>query len=240
MISVVVPMLNEQDNVETLVSEIQLAAMTCPIAEIILVDDGSTDLTATKIRTLQQHHKNITLVSHETRCGQSLALRSGVRAASHDLVVTLDGDGQNDPADIAKLFAKWHDATPQPSMLMVAGQRAKRADNLLKKFTSRTGNTIRNFALKDNVRDTGCSLKLFRRDDYLALPFFNHMHRFLASLFLREHGKIILVDVGHRPRMGGVSKYGFWDRLWAGVFDLIGVIWLQRRGPRATKIHIEK
>jgi dolichol-phosphate mannosyltransferase len=239
MISVVVPMLNEAENVASLVNEILSAAQHAPIAEIVLVDDGSDDGTGDKIRELKKIHNNITLVSHAQRSGQSAATRTGVRVAKGPLIITMDGDGQNNPVDIQKLYAAWQAQSPQPQMLLVAGQREKRADNIIKKFTSRSGNAIRSFVLNDSVRDTGCSLKLFRRDDYLALPFFNHMHRFLAALFLREHGKIILVDVGHRPRNAGISKYGFWDRLAASIFDLIGVVWLQRRGPTLTRIDIE-
>lgn len=239
MISVVIPMLNEEENVKSLVHEILEAAHHAPITEIVLVDDGSTDSTVNKIRELKKIHSNIVLASHAKRSGQSAAIRTGVRAAKGPLIITMDGDGQNDPADIQKLYTTWQAQSPQPHMLLVAGQREKRADSLIKKFTSRSGNAIRSFVLNDGVRDTGCSLKLFRRDDYLTLPFFNHMHRFLAALFLREHGKIILVDVGHRPRNAGISKYGFWDRLWASIFDLIGMVWLQRRGPTLTRIDIE-
>jgi len=228
-ISVVIPMLNEEENAPSLVAEIQEAAKLCPIHEIVLVDDGSTDKTAAVIKDLQRADPRIRLIRHSHRSGQSAALRSGVRAASAPCIVTLDGDGQNNPADIPALWKVWSECDPATPMLMVAGQRQKRMDSLLKKFTSRTGNGIRSFLLKDGVRDTGCSLKLYRRDDYLSLPYFNHMHRFMAALYRREYGTIKLVDVGHRHRERGVSKYGFWDRLWAGIFDLIGVMWLQKR-----------
>lgn len=228
-ISVVIPMLNEEENVSSLVAEIQLAAQSCPIAEIILVDDGSTDGTAKIIKSLQEQDNRIRLIRHSDKAGQSAGLRSGIRAAKSTLVVTLDGDGQNNPADIPSVYARWAEQPNRPAMCMVAGQRKKRMDSLLKKFTSRAGNGIRGFLLQDGVRDTGCSLKLFRRDDYLALPYFNHMHRFLPALFLREHGQILLADVGHRHRERGVSKYGFWDRLWAGLSDIFGVIWLKSR-----------
>jgi dolichol-phosphate mannosyltransferase len=228
-------MLNEAENVASLVAEIQEAAKLCPIAEIILVDDGSTDNTAAVIKALRQQDGRIRLIRHDVRSGQSAALRSGVRAATSHLIVTMDGDGQNNPADIPALYQKWI-TNPDAPMLMVAGQRAKRQDSLLKKFTSRTGNTIRRALLRDGVRDTGCSLKLYRRDDYLALPYFNHMHRFMAALYMREYGTIMLVDVGHRHRERGVSKYGFWDRLWAGIFDLIGVMWLQTRAAKKLTV----
>ena len=234
-ISVVIPMLNEEENVATLVAEIQEAAKHCPITEIVLVDDGSTDKTADVIKKLKAEDSRIRLIRHSTRAGQSAGLRTGMRAATNILAVTLDGDGQNNPADIPALYARWAEK-PRGSMCMVAGQRKKRMDSLLKKFTSRAGNGIRGFLLQDGIRDTGCSLKLFRREEYLSLPYFNHMHRFLPALFLREYGEILLVDVGHRHRARGVSKYGFWDRLWAGLSDICGVIWLKSRAANKTTV----
>ncbi len=232
-------MLDEAGNAASLVAEIQEAAKACPIAEIVLVDDGSTDETPIIIKALKEKDSRIRLLRHSASAGQSAGLRTGIRAASGPLIVTMDGDGQNDPADIPALYARWAEAENRKPFSMVAGQRRKRMDSLLKKFTSRTGNFIRSSLLKDGVRDTGCSLKLFRREDYLALPYFNHMHRFLPALFLREYGEILLTDVGHRHRTQGVSKYGFWDRLRAGVSDIFGVLWLQRRASRAIAIREE-
>lgn len=237
-ISAVVPMLNEAENAPSLIAEIEAAARLCPIHEIVIVDDGSTDGTADVIRKLKAVNPSIRLVRHSVRSGQSAALRTGVRAAKGPLVVMMDGDGQNNPADIPLLYQKFIE-NPSAPMRLVAGQRLKRQDSLLKKFTSRTGNKIRSTLLRDGVRDTGCSLKMFRRDDYLALPYFNHMHRFLPALFAREYGSVALVDVGHRPRERGVSKYGFWDRLWAGIFDLTGVMWLQRRAAQNLTVSEE-
>ncbi len=234
-IAVVIPMLDEEENAPSLIAEIQAAAKDSPITEIVIVDDGSTDRTAEIIKNLKSDASPaLRLIRHSVRAGQSAAMRSGIRAAHAPLVITMDGDGQNDPADIGNLWKKWEEQNQSTAMLMVAGQRKKRMDSLLKKFTSRTGNGIRRALLRDGVRDTGCSLKLFRRADYLTLPYFNHMHRFLAALYKREYGTICLVDVGHRHRQRGVSKYGFWDRLWAGIFDLIGVIWLQNRAAKQT------
>lgn len=230
-ISVVVPMLNEKENAPHLIAEIrQVAQHSLPIGEIVIVDDGSTDGTADVVRALQTASgPRLRLLRHTARAGQSAAMRTGIRAASGDLIVTMDGDGQNDPADIKLLWEEWQQQDQTTPMLIVAGQRLRRMDSLLKKFTSRAGNGIRRALLRDGVRDTGCSLKLFRRADFLTLPYFNHMHRFIAALYRREYGTIRLVDVSHRHRQRGVSKYGFWDRLWAGIFDLIGVIWLQKR-----------
>ncbi|OIN86802.1 MAG: hypothetical protein AUJ12_04080 [Alphaproteobacteria bacterium CG1_02_46_17] len=234
-VAVVIPMLNEAESAPSLIAEIQAASQHAPITEIVVVDDGSTDNTAQIILGLKKQDPRIRLVKHTVRSGQSAAIRTGVTTANTTLCVTMDGDGQNNPADIPKLYAKFI-LTPDVPMLMIAGQRAKRQDSLLKKFTSRTGNGIRRALLRDGVRDTGCSLKMFRRNDYLKLPFFNHMHRFLPALFLREHGKIELVDVGHRHRERGISKYGFWDRLWAGLSDIFGVMWLMTRAAQKTDI----
>lgn len=239
-ISVIIPMLNEAENAPSLIAEIIETAKSCPIAEIMIVDDGSTDETARIALSQPSGNVKIRVVKHTNRSGQSAATRTGVTFATSPVCVTMDGDGQNVPADIPKLYEKFAPNQNTP-MLLVAGQRAKRNDSLLKKFTSRTGNGIRRTLLKDGVRDTGCSLKMFRREDYLKLPFFNHMHRFLPALFIREHGTILLVDVGHRHRERGVSKYGFWDRLWAGIFDIFGVLWLKARGPKPTNmIEVEK
>lgn len=240
-ISVVVPMLNESENAAGLIAEIMAATAECPVAELVIIDDGSTDGTAEIVLGLREIYAasaRLRLVRHSVRAGQSAALRTGIIAATGPLIVTLDGDGQNNPADIYKLYEKYAQ-TPDIPMMLVAGQREKRNDSVLKKFTSRTGNWIRRTLLRDGVRDTGCSLKLFRRDDFLLLPFFNHMHRFLPALFLREHGRIVLVDVSHRPRAAGTSKYGFWDRLWAGLSDIFGVVWLKSRAMKKLEAREE-
>ncbi|PZP55241.1 MAG: dolichol-phosphate mannosyltransferase [Micavibrio aeruginosavorus] len=230
-ISVVIPAYNEADNIGLLVSEIIEKTENIPLAEIIIVDDGSTDNISATIEQLKPNASLIRLLRHSLRSGQSAALYTGIQAARSELIVTMDGDGQNDPVDIQTLYKEWL-AHPKPPMAMIAGQRRKRMDTMLKKFTSQAGNGIRSFLLKDGVRDTGCSLKLFRREDYLRLPYFNHMHRFLPALFLRDGGCVILADVSHRPRRKGVSKYGFWDRLWAGIFDIFGVLWLKARARK--------
>jgi len=169
--------------------------------------------------------------------GQSRALRSGVRAARAPIVVTLDGDGQNDPADIPKLIAAFRAAGDNPNLAMVAGEREKREDSWKKRMASRYGNRIRRWMLSDNAKDTGCGLKLFRREAFLALPYFDHMHRYLITLMLREGYEVRFMPVGHRPRGAGRSKYGVWDRAAVGFSDLIGVIWLKRRfrGPDTPK-----
>ena len=166
---------------------------------------------------------------HARQSGQSTGLWTGVRYARGELVVTLDGDGQNDPRDIGLLYEAYMRRAAANPRVLVAGQRRKRNDNILRKFSSRTANRIRAAILHDGVRDTGCSLKLFRKADFLDIPFFNHLHRYIPAMMQALNVELVLVDVGHRPRLRGVSKYGFWDRLWVGIFDLFGVRWLIAR-----------
>lgn len=230
MITVVVPVMNEEKNIEPLIKEI--SAANAPISEIIYVDDGSTDSTLKILQSLRIKHPYLRVIRHAKRSGQSSALWTGIRAAGNDLIATLDGDGQNDPADIALLYRAYQDeALRYNRRIMVAGQRIKRHDSLAKRLSSRFANKLRSWVLQDNTRDTGCALKFFRRHDYLSLPYFNHMHRFLPALMMREGIRIVHVDVRHRPRTNGVSKYGTLDRALVGISDLMGVRWLQKRGP---------
>ena len=228
-LSVVVPVFNDAENIESLAREIETVAPETSIIEIIFVDDCSDDATPAKLAELKKSLPMLRVLRHKKRSGQSTALWTGISHARGDLVVTLDGDGQNDPADIPLLYKKYQESVKIAPHTLVAGQRRKRHDNLLRRFSSRTANAIRSFILQDGVRDTGCSLKLFRREDFLSLPFFNHLHRYIPALMKAKDVSISLVDVGHRPRTRGVSKYGFWDRLWVGVFDLVGVRWLLAR-----------
>ena len=231
-LSVVVPMYNEQDNLVDLCRQIQIALPGQITFEIILVDDGSSDATAAVFDSVRQEFEDTRLIVHPRNCGQSAALCTGIMAARGELIVTLDGDLQNDPADIPKLLETLEKAGE--GHWLVAGNRAKRNDSWFRRFSSRTANAVRNALLHDQCPDTGCSLKLFRRDDFLLLPQFDHMHRFLPALFAREGVAIINVPVNHRPRAAGVSKYGLGNRLWVGIVDLIGVRWLQRRRFRMT------
>lgn len=238
-LSVVVPVMNEADNIKPLVDEIMAIAAQVPLLEILYVDDGSDDATPAVLAALAASNPHFRYITHASRSGQSAATWTGVYHAKGDLVVTLDGDGQNNPADIVPVFLAWQEAqNNHPRPLMVAGQRAKRNDNWLRRISSRSANRIRACLLQDGVRDTGCALKLFPRDDFLRLPRFNHMHRFLAALFRRDGADIILVDVSHRARTAGMSKYGFWNRLWVGVVDLFGVSWLQARA--LPPIHLSR
>lgn len=237
-ISIVIPALNEAENIEPLVSEIMAVATPANIAEIIYVNDGSTDNTVETLKTLRTKFPLIRVLNHDRRSGQSAAMMTGARGARGDLVVTLDGDGQNDPADIPLLYNLFLEksANNNQAIGMVAGQRRKRNDHLGKRLTSRIGNNVRRFLLKDGVRDTGCSLKLIRRDVYVRLPYFAHMHRYLPALVRREGFEIALVDVNHRARVRGVSKYNLWNRLWVGIVDLFGVMWLQSRAKMPGKV----
>jgi dolichol-phosphate mannosyltransferase len=242
-ISIVIPVKDEAGNAGPLAREIaeamgglaQNASNKQPSYEIIFIDDGSSDATSAELLSLRGEFPMIRILVHARSFGQSRAVRSGVQAAKGDIIVTLDGDGQNDPADIPKLLEPFANA---PATLgMVAGERAKRQDKWSKRAASRAANGIRRWTLDDKTKDTGCGLKSFRRDAFLELPFFDHMHRYLITLMQREGYEVRFVPVGHRPRNAGTSKYGNWDRFVVGISDLLGVIWLKRRfpGPTETK-----
>jgi glycosyltransferase involved in cell wall biosynthesis len=225
-LSVVVPVKDEAANVGPLAREIAAAIANEPESEIIFIDDGSADGTGEALAALKAELPSLRVIRHGTNLGQSRAIRTGVRAARADIVVTLDGDGQNDPADIPKLLAEMR---KDGHIGMVSGVRARRQDKLSRKLASRAANSIRQALLKDNATDTGCGLKAFRREAFLALPYFDHIHRFLITLMLREGYDVRFVDVNHRPRLHGTSKYTNLNRLLVGVADLLGVRWLQRR-----------
>lgn len=228
-VSVVVPALNEADNIRPLVNEILAALGDDPDLEIIYVDDGSDDASpeifAELARELAPRFK---CVRHQQRCGQSTGVWTGVRQARNPWIATLDADGQNDPANIPVMLAKLFEAA-RPEMRLVAGWRQKRQDTWLKRISSRIANRVRSAFLRDSTPDTGCGLKVFGRELFLRLPYFDHMHRFLPALVWRAGGEVVSVAVHHRPRTQGVSKYGFHNRLWVGIVDLFGVAWLQRR-----------
>ncbi len=229
MITVVIPVHNEQENVSALLAEIYQASQSVPISEVIYVDDASTDGTADMLSSLRQTYPFLRVIRHSIKSGQSAAFLTGVKAAGNNIIVFMDGDGQNNPADIEKLYQCYQGKKRPQIKVMVAGQRKMRNDNLIRRLSSRIANRIRSFILNDNIRDTGCSLKMITREDYLTLPFFNHMHRFLPALLKRDGVEILTVDVSHRSRLHGVSKYGFWNRLWVGIADLAGVSWLLSR-----------
>jgi dolichol-phosphate mannosyltransferase len=228
-LSIVVPVRNEADNILPLLAEIHAALEGRPGEfEVVYVDDGSGDATPQRLAEALQRYPRLRVLTHRASCGQSTALMTGVRAARGEWVATLDGDGQNDPADIPKLLAA-RDGATRADLQLIAGFRKKRQDTWLKRIASRIANAVRSRLLGDATPDTGCGLKLIARAAYLELPFFDHMHRFLPALVQRNGGATISVDVNHRPRTRGTSNYGVFDRLWVGIVDLLGVMWLRRR-----------
>lgn len=230
-LSVIIPVYNEIDNVELLYKEIVTVLPEATYQfEVIFIDDGSTDGTNKHLQALAKTYPNLRVVCHKKNYGQSVALLTGAQAARYPMLVTMDGDGQNDPADIPHLLAQLED-----TYTVVLGNRKKRDDNNLRKISSRIGNGIRRWLLDDACSDTGCSLKLFPRAAFLLLPHFNHMHRYLPALFKRAGFKLVNVKVNHRPRRHGVSKYGIMNRLFVGIHDLIGMRWLLKR-PCAPEI----
>jgi dolichol-phosphate mannosyltransferase len=233
-ISVVIPVFEEAGNIEQLCKEIETTLGSHESMEIVFVDDGSRDETASVLERLKSN-KRVRVVSHQTRCGQSAALHSGVRHADCERIVTLDGDGQNDPADIPALLAAAAEHDGGDRGLLVIGNRTHRRDGWIRKFSSRVANCVRKRVLGDDTPDTGCGIKTFRRADFLELPYFDHMHRFLPALFLRNGGHVISLNVTHRPRGSGQSKYGVNDRLWSGIVDMLGVMWLMRRHPKTDR-----
>ena len=230
-LSIVIPMKNEAGNVQILLREIA-AVCANEDAEIIVVDDGSTDATWAEVRALRIEAPRLRLLRHPASGGQSAAVHSGVVASRGRVVCTLDGDGQNPPAELPKLYRPLLD-DPSGRLGLVAGQRVGRRDTWSKRTGSRLANGLRAWALKDGTRDTGCGLKGFRRDAYLALPYFDHMHRYLPALFRRDGWEVRLVDVAHRERQAGRSNYSNLQRAVVGVFDLMGVAWLIRRRKKA-------
>lgn len=236
VVSIVVPMRNEAGNAGPVVREIAAALAGGPEAEIVVVDDASTDDTAAHLLALRDEVPMLRLIRHDRQGGQSAAVYSGVSAARGRIVCTLDGDGQNPPSELPKLWAPLI-ADAEGRLGLVAGQRVGRQDTLSKKLASRFANALRARILHDGTRDSGCGLKGFRRDAFLALPYFDHMHRFLPALFRRDGWEVALVDVSHRERLTGRSNYSNLQRALVGITDLMGVAWLirRRRKARATE-----
>lgn len=227
-ISVVVPVHNETENVDSLIAEIAQALSSQEAYEMIFVDDGSRDDTLEKLKQAMLRYPELRVLQHAKSCGQSRAVHTGVLAAQYPWIATLDGDGQNDPADIPNLVAAF-EAQNDPELWMLAGFRHQRNDTGWRRFSSKFANSIRQSILHDATPDTGCGLKLFRRDKFLSLPYFDHIHRFLPALVQMAGGKVISVKVNHRARNFGQSKYGTLDRLMVGIVDILGVIWLKKR-----------
>ncbi|MEL7301945.1 MAG: glycosyltransferase family 2 protein [Pseudomonadota bacterium] len=232
-LSIVVPMKNEAENVGPLVDAIE-AACAGQRFEILLVDDGSTDGTAEVIRGLQETRPALRLLQHGVSAGQSAAVHSGVTAAKAPIICTMDGDGQNPPSNVPALVAPF--AEGDPSLGLVAGQRVARQDTVWKLWASKAANVLRGWLLNDETRDTGCGLKAFRREAFLALPYFDHMHRYLPALFKAHGWRVAHVDVSHAARLAGTSNYTNLARALAGAYDLIGVAWLIKRRKKAAPL----
>lgn len=231
LLSVVIPVRNEAPNIAPLVAEIE-AALAGVAHEIVYVDDGSADGTLAALHAARDGGAPVRAFRHRQSCGQSAAIITGVKAARGRWIATLDGDGQNDPADIPRLLARAQAEAEAGRRSMVAGHRVNRKDSGVKRYSSKAANAIRSRLLRDRTPDTGCGLKVFPRDLFLDLPHFDHMHRFLPALTLRQGGSVVSEPVNHRPRVRGASNYGTLDRLAVSIFDLVGMAWLQRRGRR--------
>ena len=247
-LSVVVPVHNEADNLNRLTGEIRRALEGRVDYEIVYVDDGSEDGSAENLAGLGREEPRIRVVRHEKRAGQSAAIASGVRAARAPWIATLDGDGQNDPADILPMLDMVRNSSASgslapsvppslgpsvpPPLRLIIGNRRQRQDRWDKRLAGRIANAVRSRVLGDATPDTGCGLKLFERSAFLSVPHFDHMHRYLPALFLRSGWGVASVPVNHRPRGAGRSHYGVFDRLWVGLLDLPGVWWLMRRQIR--------
>jgi dolichol-phosphate mannosyltransferase len=228
-LSVVIPVHNEVENIGSLLAEVDAALARACNYEVIVVDDGSTDDTHRVLNELREHFPRLRVVHHRNRCGQSMALISGILAAVAPCIATLDGDGQNDPHDLPGMLRQIEDAAEEDRLWMVAGFRKMRRDSRWRVLCSRVANGVRSRILKDQTPDSGCGIKVFLREAFLRMPHFNHMHRFLPSLIQRGGGRVISVPVNHRPRVFGKSHYGTAGRLLAGILDLAGVAWLIRR-----------
>lgn len=230
MLSVVIPAHNEDGNLPELLQEVHRALQGHIDYEIIVVDDGSTDQTGPVLTQLSQQLPMLRVVRHRHCCGQSTSLMSGVDAARGALVATLDGDGQNDPADLPRMLELLRtSAAPQT---MIVGHRTRRRDSAWRRLCSRVANMVRASLLRDATPDSGCGIKLFQRESFQKFPRFDHMHRFLPALQRRAGGEVLSMPVHHRPRGSGRSHYGTLGRLLAGIVDLAGVAWLMWRYQR--------
>ncbi len=232
-LSIIIPAKNESDNLEFVTSGIAEACDPFGPYEVIYVDDGSTDDTAARVLALRARFPMLRLVQHATSAGQSAAIHSGVQVARGSVICTLDGDGQNPPSEIPKLLARLEGTAFPEGVALIAGQRVGRQDTTSKRLASKTANRIRSSLLKDDTRDTGCGLKLIRRDVFLGLPYFDHMHRYLPALVARDGWKTLHVDVAHAARHAGTSNYANFSRAVVGAYDLIGVMWLIKRRKKA-------
>jgi dolichol-phosphate mannosyltransferase len=232
-LTVLIPVFNEAGNIAPLAEEVSAALTGVARFEMLFVDDGSDDGSAAELTALRARDPRVRLMRHKARAGKSAALMTGFRVARGTWVQTLDGDRQNDPADVAALWQRLHSPEPPARLGLVAGIRKRRNDGVIKFLSSRIANGIRRTLLRDATPDTGCGFKLIRTSVAVQLPFFDGMHRFLPALVRRVGYEVMQTPVNDRPRTAGRSKYGFFGRLGAGIVDLWGVFWLLRRGTRA-------
>jgi len=230
-VSVIVPVKNEAENVSTLFHEIQDVLMDQHDLdfEILYIDDGSTDQTPQILQDLATSNPSLRILRHASNCGQSTAVLTGVLHAAHDYIITLDGDGQNNPIDIPKMIQIFAKARPDEKLGLVMGNRVNRQDSVIRKISSRIANAVRAGLLNDSTPDSGCGLKILPRSLFLRLPFFDHMHRFMPALVIRQGFTVQTIPITHRERQAGISKYGIHNRLWVGIVDLFGAMWLIRR-----------
>ncbi|NLW80618.1 MAG: glycosyltransferase family 2 protein [Desulfovibrionales bacterium] len=238
-ISLIIPVYNEEENLRDLYTEV-VRAMSGQVWtwELVLVDDGSSDRSLDIIRGLAKEDGRVRYLSFESNCGQSAAFAAGFASAQGDVVITMDADLQNDPADIPAMLQVY----VTQDVDMVIGWRVRRQDTVVKRYASRFANWVRNTVSRETVRDTGCSLKVMRTDLVKTIPMFKGMHRFLPTLMKLEGALVAEVPVRHRPRSKGVSKYGIWDRAWSAAYDLLAVRWMQKRhiGYRVRETNIRK
>ncbi len=238
-VSVVIPVHNEEQNIESLLHEVDSALSPLGNYEVVVVDDGSSDGTAAVLNRLHDVIPTLRVVRHQSCCGQSTALMTGIDAAIAPIVATLDGDGQNDPADLPAMIERLENEASRSCLQMVAGFRNRRQDSAWRLLCSRVANSIRSRILKDQTPDSGCGIKVFFREAFLRIPHFNHMHRFLPALILRNGGRVVSVPVNHRPRVHGRSHYGTIRRLLNGILDLAGVAWLIHRNRLPVIEHMD-
>ncbi len=228
-LSVVIPVHNESENIGQLLQEIDDSLNCIGLFEVVVVDDGSTDKTLPLLNELKSRFPGLRVIRHQKSCGQSTALMTGIDAAVYPVIATLDGDGQNDPADLPAMVTQLENSAADDNLWMIAGFRKTRRDSWWRLFCSRVANGVRSRILSDRTPDTGCGIKVFYREAFLKMPRFNHMHRFLPALIIRSGGKVMSLPVNHRPRVHGRSHYGTLQRLMCGIMDLAGVAWLIRR-----------
>ena len=232
-LSVIIPVKNEEENIVPLLTEIDQALKSIK-HEIIYIDDSSTDQTLDILKKSQKKFKQLRVLSHAKSVGQSGAIYSGLKVAKAPIIATLDGDGQNDPKDILQAYKVYQALDARERIGMVIGRRQKRQDSPIRMLSSKVANGVRSWMLQDGTKDSGCGLKVLSRDLFLSLPYFDHMHRFMPSILKREGYTSLSVPISHRSRQTGVSKYGINNRLWVGIVDLFGVMWLLKRRRRTS------